>query len=391
MNQNTLINLVALTVAILFFAQPANAQIEIADLSGQWGEKVNTVYTSIPFLRINPDARSGGMGDVGLATSPDAASMYWNASKLAFSESNFGVSFTYTPWLRELVDDVSLSYLSGYKKIGDNQSIGVSVRYFYLGNIKFNYYYGPANNFSPKEMAFDLAYARKLGDKVSLGLTLKYIYSNLAEGQTVNGDLIRPAKALAGDISLYYTDDILVGSREAKLSFGTAITNVGNKISYVETALKDFIPINLGVGSAFEMYFNERNSITFAIDINKLLVPTPDSLYTHRDKSVINGMLGSFGDAPGGAQEELQELMYSLGVEYWYNERYALRLGHYSEHQYKGNRQYATVGLGLKYKAFGLNASYLIPTNKMEGNAPLNNTMRLSLLFDFNSKTDSNS
>ncbi len=388
MIQNTLKCLFVLATAIFFFAPDANAQgIEIGDLSGQWGEKVNTVYTSIPFLRINPDARTGGMGDAGLAISPDAASMYWNASKLAFAEEDMGVSITYTPWLKELVDDIYLAYLSGYKKIDDIQSIGASLRFFSLGDIQFTDINAePAGQFSPRELAFDLAYARKLGDKVSLGLTLKYIYSNLAKGQTVNGNLIRPASAAAGDISLYYTDDILVGGRDARLSFGTAITNIGNKVSYTETAQKDFIPINFGIGSAFEMDFDEYNSITFAVDINKLLVPTPDSTSTHRDKPVISGMLGSFGDAPGGGKEELQELMYSLGMEYWYNKQFSVRLGHYNEHKYKGNRKYVTVGLGLKYNVFGLNFSYIIPTTQNRGNSPLDNTLRFSLLFDFNSE-----
>ncbi len=378
-----------LVVSILVFALAVNAQvIESGELSGQWGEKVNTVYTSVPFLRINPDARSGGMGDVGLAISPDAASIYWNASKLAFAEEDMGVSITYTPWLRELVDDIYLAYLSAYKKIDNLQSIGASLRYFSLGDIQFTDMNAQsAGQFSPRELAFDLAYARKLGDKLSLGLNLKYIYSNLANGQNMDGNLIRPASAAAGDISLYYTDDILVGGKEAKLSFGTAITNIGNKVSYTtETIQKDFIPINFGMGSAFEIDFDKHNSITFALDINKLLVPTPDPTSTHRDKPAISGMLGSFVDAPGGAKEELQELMYSLGMEYWYNKQFSVRLGHYSEHKYKGNRKYITFGLGLKSKVMGFNFSYIIPTIQNSSYSPLNNTLRFSLLFDFNSE-----
>ncbi len=383
----------AICLCFAFGAQNTEAQVDVGDLNGQFGESVNTVYTSIPFLRINPDARSGGMGDVGLATSPDAASMYWNASKLAFIDNDMGMSLTYTPWLKELVNDIYIAYLTGYKKVDDIQSLGVSLRYFSLGDIQFTDINAePAGQFSPRELAFDVGYARKLGEKFSMGLTLKYAYSNLAKGQNVNGNVIKPATAAAGDISFFYTDDMLIGTSDAQLSVGGAVSNIGNKVSYTETEQKDFIPINLGVGAALELNFDEYNSIMIAADINKLLVPTPapDSLSTDgtnpRDKAVISGMFGSFNDAPGGGKEEMQELMYSFGLEYWYNKQFAVRVGHYNEHKYKGNRKYMTVGLGLKYNIFGLNFSYIIPTTQNRGTSPLDNTLRFSLLFDFNSE-----
>ncbi len=384
----------AVCLCLAFGASDSSAQVIVDQLNGQYGERVNTVYTSIPFLRINPDARSGGMGDVGLATSPDAASMYWNASKFAFIEDEMGMSLTYTPWLSELVNDIYIAYLTGYKKFDDVSTLGMSLRYFSLGDIQFTDINAePAGQFSPRELAFDVGYARRLGDKFSMGLTLKYAYSNLAKGQTnTTGDVIKPATSAAGDISFFYTDDLLIGTSDAQLSIGGAISNIGNKVSYTEDEQRDFIPINLGVGAALELNFDEYNSIMIAADINKLLVPTPapedttDANWVNpRDKAVISGMFGSFTDAPGGGKEELQELMYSFGLEYWYNKQFAVRVGHYNEHKYKGNRKYMTVGLGLKYNIFGLNFSYIIPTTQNRGTSPLDNTLRFSLLFDFNS------
>jgi len=360
--------------------------------TGETDGRVNTVYTSIPFLRINPDARTGGMGDVGLAISPDPAAIYWNASKLAFTENQLGLSLTYTPWLRELVDDIYIAHLSSYYKLDDLQTIAASIRYFSLGLIQFTDINAePVGEFNPRELAVDVAYARKLGDKVSLGLTLKYIYSNLAAGQSANGDIITAANAVAGDLSFYYTNDMEFGGRDANLSFGAALTNVGNKVSYTDTDKKDFIPINLGIGSAFTMYFDDYNKLTFAFDVNKLMVPTPDpedTEGTFRDKAVISGMLGSFGDAPGGFSEEIKELMYSFGLEYWYNNQFSVRLGHYNEHKLKGNRKYLTVGLGLKYNVFGLNFSYIVPTSNQRN--PLDNTLRFSLVFNFNGEEAAN-
>jgi hypothetical protein len=376
----------AVVISFLLIVAPATlqAQLGTSDLDG----RVNTVFTSIPFLRINPDGRTGGMGDVGLATPVDPAAMYHNASKLAFAENELGFSLTYTPWLRELVNDIYVAYLSGYKKIDDLQAMGLQIRYFSLGNIQFtDINGGDAGQYSPNEFAADLGYARKLSDKFSTGITLKYVRSDLAQGQEVgSGNIIKAAQAAAADVSFFYQNKIDMFDKPATLSFGTAITNIGNKVSYTEDEVKDFIPINWGLGTGLKLELDEYSSILIAADINKLLVPTPDTTATgdFRNKPLLSGMFGSFSDAPGGASEELQELMYSFGLEYWYKEQFSLRLGHFNEHRLKGNRKYLTVGLGLRYSVFGLNFSYIIPTSNQRN--PLDNTLRFSLTFDFDGK-----
>ncbi len=383
----------AVLCSILLFGETAVAQIDIGDLGGQ-GDSTstcfNTVFTSIPFLRINPDGRTGGMGDVGLATAPDPASMYHNASKLAFAQKRMGLSLTYTPWLRELVNDIYIAYLSGYRKIGDNQTIGLSLRYFSLGNISFTDFSGQSmGEYRPNEFGLDLAYSRKLSDYLGIGVTLKYVRSDLAKGQrTGANNIIKAAQAVAGDVSLYYQNpDLELFGNEAKLAFGVAVTNIGNKVSYTEDKDRDFIPINLGLGASLTANFDDYNKLMIAADVNKLLVPTPDASIDPEDpnyprnRNLLSGMFGSFGDAPGGFKEEMQELMYSFGAEYWYNEQFAVRLGHFNEHRCKGNRKYLTLGLGLRYSVFGLNFSYIVPTSNQRN--PLDNTLRFSLTFDF--------
>lgn len=371
-----------------------NMQAQCTDGGGSLtgGDCVNAVFTSIPFLRINPDGRSGGMGDLGLATSADAASMYFNASKLAFAKDRAEVAITYTPWLTALVPDMFIGQVAGYAKLNDLQAIGGSFRFFNMGSIQFTDESGvDLQEFNPQELAIDIGYARKLGEKVSAGLTLKYIYSNLAKGQSTSasGD-INAANAAAADISFSYNNDFETKGRLANLSIGAAITNIGNKVSYTDEKTKDFIPINLGIGAAYTLEIDDHNSIMIGFDVNKLMVPTPSTeksendttIFDHREKTLFSGMLGSFGDAPGGFSEEMRELMYSIGAEYWYNKQFALRAGYFNEHRTKGNRQYVTVGLGLKYSIFGLNFSYLIPTSSGVVSNPLENTLRFSLLFD---------
>ncbi|MGB0839151.1 MAG: type IX secretion system outer membrane channel protein PorV [Chitinophagales bacterium] len=367
------------------------AQIDVGSLPGIDTSGVNTVFTSIPFLRINPDARSGGMGEVGIATSADIGAIYHNGSKLAFAQKPMSVGLTYTPWLRELVDDIYIAHLAGYKKIDDLSTIGGSLRYFSLGNIQFTDISGASNgDYAPNEFAVDLAYARKLSDNFSAGITLKYVRSDLARGQEVgSGNIVRAANAVAADVSFFYKNDqFTLGDRDAKFSLGGAITNIGNKVAYTEDDVRDFIPINLGLGSALEMAFDDYNKLTFAFDVNKLMVPTPDPSITDiedpnhpRQKPLLSGMFGSFADAPGGGSEELKELMYSFGVEYWYNDQFAVRAGHFNEHSDKGNRKYVTLGLGLRYTTFGLNFSYILPTTNQRN--PLDNTLRFGLTFDF--------
>ncbi len=353
-------------------------------------ESINTIVTAVPFLRIAPDARAGSMGDAGLATSTDANSMHFNASKLAFAENDISLSATYTPWLRALdLQDVYLAYLSGYKQIDKNSTVGLSLRYFSLGNIQFTDFNGMSlGSNRPNEFEIAGAYARKLSDNLALGVSLKFIYSRLANG-TYNGFDIRPGIAAGADISATYKSDKgIFGQDDSQLTVGAAITNLGTKITYTTDAFGEFIPTNLGVGVAYEYPIDDYNSIVFAVDVNKLLVPTPDTLDTdgngvldHKEIGVASAIFSSFSDAPGGFGEELSELSYSVGVEYWYDRQFAIRAGYFHEDPTKGNRKYFTVGLGLKYNIFGLNFSYLVPTSNRTN--PLDNTLRFSLVFDF--------
>lgn len=372
----------------------------------------NTLLTAVPFLKIVPDARAGAMGDAGLATSADANSIHFNASKLAFAEQNFGLGVTYTPWLRELgLTDVFLAYLSGYNKINDVQAIGFSLKFFSLGDINFTDINGGSTGMGrPREFEIAGAYSRKLGDNLSAGITAKYIYSNLASGQQVQGIDINTANAFATDISLTYMKE--VGSNDNELSIAGAISNLGSKVSYTNSSLtKDFLPGNIGIGAAYKMNLDEYNSLTFAMDINKLLVPTPqpfelievidgketevpnpnfdqtggddggpDGIGDYRQKGTFAGIFGSFADAEGGFSEEIKELTYSLGVEYLYNSQFAVRTGYYFENELKGDRQYLTLGVGLQYNVATINISYLIPTSNRR--SPLDNTLRFSFIFD---------
>ena len=356
---------------------------------------VNTIITAVPFLRIAPDARSAGMGDAGIAVSSDANALHFNASKLAFAEDNGGIAVTYTPWLRALnVNDVYLAYLSGFFKIGDEdlQAAGFSLRYFSLGDIAFTDENGMAlGQGRPNEFEIAAAYSRKLSDQLSVGLTGKFIYSNLAAGQEVGGQEITAGIAGAADISLTYKSrEIDLNNGSSYFTVGTTFSNLGSKITYTNSLNKDFIPANFGIGAAWDLDFDEYNRLTVAFDLNKLMVPTPDPGQTDADGdgvldykqvSTFSGIFNSFGDASGGFSEELRELMYSVGVEYWYDKQFAVRAGYFHENATKGNRKYFTVGLGLKYNVFGLNISYLVPTTNQRN--PLDNTLRFSLLFDF--------
>lgn len=373
--------------SLILFA--ANAQIATDSLDG----RVNTINTAVPFLRIDPEARSGAMGDAGIALSPDANSIYWNTAKLSFADNEVALAVTYTPWLRELVNDIYLADLSGYVKLDDMQALTASLRYFSLGSIQFTDISG--NNigqFNPHEFALDGGYSRKLSDNFSTGINLKFIYSNLAAGYSVNGALIKPGKAAAADISFFYHQpDAKFGSTKGSYDIGMTISNLGSKITYTSNALeKDYIPTNFGLGGAINFDFDDYNKLCITTDINKMLVPTPDTLDANGDgvldykqQTVPAAVFGSFTDAPGGFKEEIQELMYSFGAEYWYNDLFAVRAGYYNENKLKGNRKYLTAGLGIKYSSFGLNFSYLIPTNNQK--SPLDNTLRFSLLFDFDS------
>lgn len=376
-------------------------KLTVQDLKG--GKTVNTITTAVPFLLIAPDSRAGSMGDVGAASTPDANSIHWNASKLAFIDKNVGFSMSYTPWLRALVPDINLAYLSGYKKLDKTQVIAASLRYFSLGNIAFTDIVGNSTGqFTPNEFAIDAAYARKLSENFSGGMALRYIYSNLTGGIPLeNGQTSHAGMSVATDISAYYQKEMTLSEKKSLLGIGLNISNIGAKVSYTETGNKDFIPINLRLGSSLKVDMDQYNTISVMADVNKLLVPTPPVYKTdasgayikdsdgnpeiaagrNPNVGVAKGIFGSFNDAPGGALEEFHELNYSLGLEYWYDKQFAIRTGYFYEHRTKGNRQYLTFGAGLKYNVFGLDFAYVVPTS--DQNSPLQNTLRFTLLFDF--------
>lgn len=354
--------------------------------------RTNTINTAVPFLRISPDARSGAMGDVGIALSPDANSIFWNLAKLPFATTRSAISATYTPWLKELVNDVFLASVSGYTQLDEFQAVSASMRYFSLGTINFTDMGGqPTTDFRPREFAFDAGYARKLSDHFSVGLAGRFIYSNLASGQSVSGQQIQAAKAFAADVSAFYTKEFEKDADVKNiLSLGVSITNIGTKVSYTQSAQnKDFIPTNLGLGAAYTFGIDEANKLTLALDVNKLMVPTPDSAGKYREKGSLEGMFSSFGDAPGGFSEELKELMFSAGAEYMYNEQFAVRAGYFYENKDKGNRKYFTAGVGIKYDIFGLNFSYLVPSGNGIQRNPLSNTLRFTLSFDLSGRDES--
>ena len=375
-----------------------------ATITGQTG----VVTTTVPFLLISPDARAGGMADVGVAVTPDANSIYWNPSKLAFAPNDMSFSVGYTPWLSELVPDISLTNVSGYKRLDDKSAIGLSFRYFDLGDITFtnakNQY---LNTFRPDEFAFDACYSRKLSEHFSLGLTGSFIYSNLSGGTTLsNGEVTRPAVDIAAGISAYYTKKINIGSRTADWAFGVNIANIGPKITYTNAVERDFIPTNLKIGGYFNLHINDNNEIGMALDLNKLLVPTPpvyevnshDSLVYNPDGSpkivagrnpkvsVIQGMIQSFYDAPGGFRQEMTLIDPSIAFEYWHCHKYAARIGFFYEDPNEGDRQYITIGVGIKFKWINIDLSYLIPTNGRTTvtPSPLENTFRISLSANIN-------
>ena len=352
-------------------------------------DPINVVTTAVPFLRISPDARSGGMGDLGVATSPDASSGLWNVGKVAFNQNKGGIAATYTPWLKDLVNDVYLASLSGYYKFDDNQGLHAAVRYFSLGNITFTDNLGnDFGSFRPREFGIDVGYSRKLNAKNGVGITLKYINSNLAGGTTVGSTTYKSGSAVAADLGWYHDAK---GTGGSGWQWGVVLSNLGSKIGYTENGdAKDFIPANLGLGANYTKKMNATNQISFGLELNKLMVPTPPAdpatpaeIADYRKKGVLGSWFSSFGDAPGGFSEELKEFQVSLGAEYWYNNQFAIRAGYFYENKTKGNRRYFTAGLGLKYNIFGFNFAYLVPTGSGVSRNPLSNTLRFSILFDF--------
>ncbi len=368
--------------------------ISLVTLAGSPGyaqDELNTITTGVPFLMISPDARGGAMGDAGVASKPDGNSMYWNPAKFAFVEKPTGVSIGYSPWLRELVDDIGLYNMTFFNRLDDIQTVSASLRYFSLGNIEFTDNQGVSlGEYQPNEWAFDAAYSRKLSDNLSLAVAGRFVYSNLTLGQDAGTSETRPGTSVAADIGMYYEDEVDVGASDGVFAFGVNISNIGAKISYTTAAQDDFIPTNLRLGPSLRMALDSYNEIEFSLDVNKLLVPTPPVMDPDNpgevlegmdnDVSVVTGIFQSFYDAPGGFNEELRELSFAFGTEYWYDETFALRAGYFYEDDTKGGRQYVTMGAGLRYNVFSLDFSYLVPTGVQ---SPLDNTLRFSLYFDF--------
>ncbi len=355
----------------------------------------NVITTAVPFLTISPDARSGAMGDCGAAISADANSMYWNAAKLAFADKDMGFALSVTPWLRKLgINDMSLSYLAGYKKLSKQEAIGVSMNYFNMGSITFTDGTGNAyQEFRPKEFSFAVTYSRKLSEKFSIAPTIKYIYSNLSGNLTIPNSSVttKPGNAAAIDLGAFYTTPLKVQGKDAKLSIGLNISNFGSKIAYTTSGNKDFLPTNLKLGGSFQIEIDQYSKVVISIDANKLMVPTPPlkdsqgNIVKGKDpnRSMFSGVFGSFSDAPFGLKEELREVMLCGGIEYWYNNLFAVRGGYFNENKYKGNRKYFTLGVGLRYEMFGLDFAYLVPIVQ---NNPLAETLRFTLHFDFKAK-----
>lgn len=392
--------IVLIVGSLLVTTIKASGQIESGDLGG--GE-LNTIKTAVSFLTIAPDSRSGAMGDVGVATSPDVNSQHWNIGKYAFMENDGGFAISYTPWLRNLIPDINLAYLSGYYRIDDKQVVSSSLRFFSLGNIVFTDITGTVTGqYNPNEFAIDAGYSRLFSDNFSGGLAFRFIRSDLTAGQnTADGQETQPGISFAADLGFYYQKEVNVGTSDGEWAAGATITNMGTPISYTADAKKTPIPTNFRIGGRFTYNIDDYNSITGSLDINKLLVPTDpvvaEDTATGEEiilrgmkapNSVVMGMIQSWYDAPGVPkngkysvfQEELNEIAYSLGVEYWYRSQFAIRAGYFNEHSTKGNRKYFTVGIGLQLNVFALDFSYLVPTNGQ--NSPLANTLRFTLGFN---------
>jgi hypothetical protein len=344
-------------------------------VKAQVDNSLNPLITGVPSLSIAPDARAGGMGDVGVATTPDVNSQYWNPAKYAFLESGAGVSLSYTPWLRKLVSDINLAYLSGYYKIGEMQAISASLRYFSLGNVSLTDNLGnSAGDYKPAEFSIDIAYSRKLTETWSAAVALRYIHSDLGGGHVDN---MWAGNAFAADVAAYYRTPISMANGDGNFAFGVNISNIGSKISYDKGNTRNFIPTNLRLGLSYEYPIDNYNSISINGDVNKLLIPARDTLQTDEEYSAISpisGIFKSFGD-----KNFVKRLQFSVGAEYAYNKQFFVRGGYFYESQLNGNRKYFTVGAGFKMNVFRLDAAYVVATSQTN---PLDQTLRFTLAFD---------
>jgi hypothetical protein len=360
-------------------------------------DELNAIQTVVPFLTIAPDSRAGGIGDAGVATSPDVYSMHWNPAKFAFIDGKGGVGLSYAPWLRTLVPDINIALLTGYTRIDKKQVVSSSLLYSSLGDVPFTDEYGNLERtFTPNEFAFDLGYGRLFSENFSGGIAFRFIYSNLTGGSYSGGVATKPGISFAADISGYYHKDISIFNKDGEMAYGLNFSNIGTKMSYSDSQTSDFIPMNMRLGTSFTANLDSYNKISLAFDLNKLLVPTPPIYSSENPDSIIAGkdpnvsvpvaIFQSFYDAPGGFKEEMHEITYSIGAEYWYNNIFALRGGYFYEHETKGNRKYFTAGAGFKLNAFTLDFSYLMPVVQ---NHPLARTLRFSLAFDIHALRNS--
>lgn len=385
----------SLILGILVTGTPAVMKAQTA-----FGDRLEVVTTAVPVLAIGPDARHGGLANVGAATSVDANAMFWNTSKLAFlEEGTSDIAMNYTPWLGRLVPDIDLSYISFATAIDDRQAMGASIRYFSLGSIDFRNQQGDfQGTFDPYEVTFDVGYALKLSDYWSAGVALRYIFSDLTQGQAAG---VNPGQSVSTDLSVYYQGrkTNLPDGQAGRLLFGAAITNVGGKISYSDGGNEDFLPTNLRIGAGYEFFMDDYNSITIYADVNRLLVPTAPvrdpqtgEIIEGEDDNVgvISGIIQSLNPnaKPDGWAEFWRENMYNIAAEYWYDGIFAVRGGYQYEHELKGNREFFTLGVGIRYSQFGFDFSYLIPANTTV-RSPLENTLRLSLLVRFGANSGS--
>ncbi|SHN22104.1 hypothetical protein SAMN04488057_11194 [Cyclobacterium lianum] len=393
----TLTFLLAFTVVQL----ESHAQISIPQLSGQ-DQNRRVIITAVPFLNFAPDSRHSAMGDAGVATSPDVNSAHWNAGKLAFIEDDMGFSLSYSPWLGRLVPDMSLNYLTGYKRIDNVSAFGIDLRYFNMGDIQLTDSRGnPLGDFSPRDIAIGGTYSRKLSDNLSLGISARFIHSNLSGNlSSAGGNESRPGVSVGTDVGVYHSSEIILSDKEANFSWGINLSNIGPKITYNSAEDLDYLPTNLRLGTALSIPMDEMNTITFALDLNKMMVPTPPvyevdengqlvldpntnqpNIAAGRDPSrpLLSGMFGSFFDAPDGFGEEMREVMIAFGTEYSYDEKFAVRAGYFYENPNKGGRRYFTMGVGFKFNRLGFDFSYLVPQVQ---NHPLAETLRFTLLYN---------
>ncbi len=395
-----LLSKLCITALLIFCGYSVSFGQGTAILAGQDTSR-RVITTAVPFLTISPDARGGALGDTGSALSSDAASGHWNPAKFAFIQNDYGFSLSYTPWLGNIINDMSISYASGYYKINRERTVAMSLRYFDLGDITFTDILGTnIGQFNPREFALDGTYSQMLTEALSLGVTLRFIHSNLTGNVWNSTNDAQAGTSVAADVGVFWDKPLILSGKNSNIALGLSVSNIGQKMTYSDDENQQFIPTNLKLGSAFTTNLDPYNKLTMLLDLNKLMVPTPPVyaidengaiIYVDNEpviargkdpnRSLLSGMFGSFGDAPDGFSEELQEVMISGGLEYWYRELFSARAGYFWEHENKGNRQYFTMGLGFRYNVFGVDFAYLVP---QDSNHPLAETLRFSLVFNFN-------